>query len=133
MSERMYWGLLVFVLIVLWLLFGEIRRYIVLRMKLNALDLLQKAQVAAIAAKRHDLPENDTELTGYTYTFAWPPSKTKKKILLLSGITLIMGSVGTAAALYWAQRSDDASFALIPLCVGFGMLIYLLAVSHLWK
>jgi hypothetical protein len=133
MNERMYWGLLFFVLIALWFLLGEIRRYIFLRMQLNAKDLFYKERVAAIAAARPDLPENDYKLTGYTYAFAWPPSVTKKKILLLCGTVLIMGGMGGGAALYWSVPTHNASFSLIPVGIGVALLAYLVTARLIWK
>ena len=132
MNERMYWGLLALIVVLSWRSLGELRRYLVLRTKLAARELEHRERVAAIAAARSDLPEPRAELFECPSEFGWAPCGTRRKLILLCGLTLVLGGCGLAAALRWYECSNHASVALIPICIGFGFLIYWALANRSW-
>jgi hypothetical protein len=124
MNERMYWGLLG--LVFFWLLVTTIRLYVLLRMKVEARDLLHKERVAAIANARTDLPPPDPEFASEFPLLPFIKHYGGRNFLLLSGITLTIGGLGVWLALHFSNLtalSNWVSIAWIPGLLGLGLIV----------
>lgn len=116
--------------ILLLALLSAVKRYILLRMKVNVRDLLQKERVAAIAKGRTDLPSGGPELGDEFSTLLFVRRFGGRNSLLLGGIVIVAGSIGAALALYFSGSADFpkwASFAYIPGFLGIGLIFLCLA------
>lgn len=120
MTERLYWGLLVFFLLFSWFLFVSIRRFTLIRMKVKIRELIQRERVAAIAAYSTMWPPNEIPaFIAEPYDFPLLNNAAAcKKLLLLSGCILAFGGAGVLL-MQWC-----GSLAWILIGIGVGLIIF---------
>jgi hypothetical protein len=138
MSESMYWGIFGLSGLFLCFLFLAVRRAIYLRAKTTARELLQHERLGALAKGVERLavdPEAGSEDSLGVRLGARLGAVPARKVLSLIGIVLITGGTGIGLALHisgFSSLRESASFALVPICVGVGLIFYVIADRLRW-
>lgn len=129
MNARLYWGILIASVVVIFALCSVLRSYFTARALLGARTMLHRERMTALS-KGTDLPKEDLQaaVNGRALGFVTLPFR---KLATISGLVLFLGGLGALWALGVSERADLrslASLALVPTFVGLGLTLYPVAL-----